>query len=70
MYNQEQVILEIYEDVLAAPSHSSYPRAGDRVDEHFGLGVPHYAGKAQLAVHDGAAGKVRPQVRDDGLDLR
>ncbi len=63
--DQQHVALQLDEDVLSAPSHIADPHAGNRLDELFRLRMPNDAWEPQLAAHDGAAGKVRPQVGDD-----
>ena len=67
VHNQNQVVLEVDEDVLPTPSQRGDAHARDRVDEHLRLRVPDDGWKKKIAADDGAAGKVRPEVRDDRL---
>jgi hypothetical protein len=70
MHHEKNVVVEIHEDELPASSDAIDAHAGDRIDELLRLGIPDDRRKQQLAADDGAAGEVRPQVRDDGLYLR
>ena len=46
------------------------PHAGDRINERLRLRMANDGWKEEVAADDGAAGKVRPQVRDDCFDFR
>ncbi|MDQ2923379.1 MAG: DUF4032 domain-containing protein [Candidatus Dormibacteraeota bacterium] len=70
MNNENNIVFEVDEDVLPPPSHPPDAHARDRVDEELGFGMPHDAREIQLAAHDSATFKMRPQVGDDGLDFR
>src|ERR1700682_5591425 len=50
--------------------HPRHPHPRHRVDEQLRLWMADDAREVQLAAHDGAPGKMRPQVGDDGLDFR
>src|ERR1700674_4091310 len=58
------------EDVLPPPSDRRDPHTNNRIDEDLGLGMPNDGGKVQLTSHDGSSDQVRPEVGDDGLNLR
>jgi hypothetical protein len=68
--DQQKFSPEPDEDELPTPTHRLDMHPGHRVDEQLGLWVPDDRGKEKLAADDRAADKVRPQVVDDGLDLR
>jgi len=70
MNNQKQLVFELDEDVLSAPPDTRDPHARHRVDELLRLRMTDDAREIQLAPHDGASRKVRPQIGDDGLDFR
>jgi hypothetical protein len=61
---EQHFVLEVDEDVFAAPAHIGNPHPGHRVNELFRLRMPDDAREVELATHDGAARKVRPQVGD------
>ena len=67
--NEECTALETKEDELPSPARLDDARSADGPHERLGLGMPHHRREAQVAVDDGATDQVRPQVRDDGLDL-
>src|SRR6266568_594450 len=58
------------EDELSSPADGLDAHAGDGVDEGLRFRMPDDGREAQLTVDDRATDKVRPQVRNDGLDLR
>jgi hypothetical protein len=70
MDDEKDIVLEADEDVLPAPAHIRYPPTRDVVDEDLGFRVTDDRWKQQLAAHDGAPTEMRPQIRDDGFDLR
>ena len=70
MNHEQHIPVEVHEDVFPAPSHIRDPHPGHRVDELLRLRMTDDAREIQLAPHDGASRKVRPQIGDDGLDFR
>jgi hypothetical protein len=68
--DQQKFSPEPDEDELPAPPHRFDAHPGHEVDELLRLGVTDDRWKEKLAADDRAADKVRPQVGDDGLDLR
>jgi len=69
MDHQEQIARQVDEDEFPAPPHACDTHARHRVDECLGLRMSDDRRKGELAADDGAAGEMRPQVRDDGLHL-
>src|SRR6266849_230513 len=67
--HEQSPSVECDEDELSSPTNGLDAHIGDGVDERLRLGMPDDGREAQLAVDDRSTEKVRPQVRNDGLDL-
>jgi hypothetical protein len=70
MDHEQSPAIERDEDELSSPTDRVDAHTGDGVDERLRLGMPDDGRESQLAVDDRSTDKVRPQVRNDGLDLR
>src|SRR5258706_1523433 len=69
MDDEKKSVVEFDEDEFPPPPNGVDGHAGDRVDELLGLREANDGWEKQLAADNGSAGQVRPQVRDDRLDL-